>query len=128
MARIHTKHQTYHAIGGNPMQAFMASTISSYKTSAIPVERLHQIISTSSSFAGRLPDYLDLEEYFAIQAHTPPVSTPPVSTHHYFVATAGIKALRPFGILRILPESARIQDVEVGVVLVKEYGATEVQR
>ncbi|POS85196.1 hypothetical protein EPUL_003123, partial [Erysiphe pulchra] len=68
--------------------------------------------------AGPLPSYLPAEEYFDIRS-----DTAPASTHHFLVAAAAIKAIKLFGLLRLLPEPTRLVEVSDGLQLIRDYGA-----
>lgn len=151
MSRVHTKYQTNHAVGGNPVQASIAASIRAYygltpgmaKTSegqmlmAAVVRGIYWCTHPANEAlllpsvikntkikgayvprAGPLPCYLPAEEYFDIRA-----DTAPASTHHFLVAAAAIKAIKPFGLLRLLPEPGRLVEVEDGLKLIRDYGA-----
>ncbi|KAI6251193.1 hypothetical protein HI914_00427 [Erysiphe necator] len=151
MSRVHTKYQTNHAVGGNPIQASIAATVRAYygvssatNRSDDAKEHLEAVVkgiywvthpvnealllpavirNTKIEAAyvpreGPAPQYLPSEEYFDIRANTAPAGT-----HHFLVAAAAIKALKPFGLLALFPEPARLQEVEDGLSLIEAYGA-----
>jgi hypothetical protein len=151
LARMHTKYQTNHAIGGSPMQASMASSVRAfYQVSAGTAEQaaakekvdyiakclywaLHplnetllipaviqnsRITESSVHKFGPKPTTIATEEYFNIRAHTPPAAS-----HHFYVAAAAIKALRPMGVLNYLPNPTDVDDVLTGLEMISTYGA-----
>jgi hypothetical protein len=151
LARMHTKYQTNHAIGGNPMQASMASSVRAFyavsgdsvktagglakanyitktlywslhplnETLLIPaVIQNSKITHSMVHKRGPVPTSVATEEYFSIRAHTPPASS-----HHFYVAAAAIKTLKPMGILPYIPEPSRIEDILAGLEMISLYGA-----
>lgn len=151
MSRVHTKYQTNHAVGGNPIQASVAASVRAYYEVSGATSRSNDakelldavvkgiywathpvnealllpsvIRNTRIDGAyvprdGPAPQYLPTEEYFDIRANTAPAGT-----HHFLVAAAAIKALKPFGLLALLPEPARLQEIEDGLALIETYGA-----
>jgi len=151
LARMHTKYQTNHAIGGSPMQASMASSVRAfYQVSAGTAEQaaakekvdhiakclywaLHPLNETllipaviqnsrikqsSVHKLGPKPTTIATEEYFNIRAHTPPAAS-----HHFYVAAAAIKALRPMGVLSYLPSPTDVDDILTGLEMISFYGA-----
>jgi len=149
IARMHTKYQTNHVLGGNPMQASMASSVRAFYGLGVAksneARAKHDAIASALHWAlhpanerllipqvmmdthidsaevpqdGPKPVVIALEEYFNIRA-----STPPASTHHFYVCAAAVRHLAPLGILPYLPAPGRLSDVKTGWALIKAHGA-----
>ncbi|KAI6249787.1 hypothetical protein HI914_01875 [Erysiphe necator] len=151
VSRVHTKYQTKHVVGGSPIQASIAASIRAYygvsantgkntdakelldavvkgvywATHPINEALLLPSVIRNTRIEGAYvprngpePQYLPTVEYFDIRAHTAFAGT-----HHFLVAAAAIKALKPFGLLALLLEPARLQEVEDGLALIEAYGA-----
>jgi len=151
LARMHTKYQTNHAIGGTPMQASMASAVRAFygispssAKAASAVETVRLISDCMYWALHPANETLLIPSVIAntrittthIATHGPPVSlipveeyfqirarTPPASTHHFYVCAAAIKQLDPIGILVYLPEPSRTSDVLSGLQLIELHGA-----
>lgn len=151
MARMHTKYQTNHAIGGSPMQASMASAVRAFY-GITPSKALTGIAKTKcESIASLLhwalhpanerlliPVVLRNTQITTAYVHTdgPEVTlvgleeyfqlrskTPPASTHMFYVCAAAIRQLDSIGIIDYLPEPTRVSDVATGFTMIAMYGA-----
>jgi len=149
MARMHTKYQTNHVLGGTPMQASMASVARAllgigetrttearnrYEATAsalhwvlhplneqllIPVAIVKtHIRHAMTPIGGPPPVTMMVDEYFQIRA-----TTPPASTHHFYVCSAAIRHLDPLGILQYLPQPSRMLDISTGWLMIAAHGA-----
>lgn len=149
MARMHTKYQTNHVLGGNPMQASMASVARAllgiqdirtaenrnrYEATAAAMHwvlhplneqllmplaiRYTRMTEAEVPSGGPNPEPIELDEYFQIRA-----TTPPASTHHFYVCSAAIRHLDPIGILAYIPNPSRMSDVRTGWVMIAAHGA-----
>jgi len=148
-ARCHTKYQTNHAIGGSQGSASMGAAIRAFYeipatasasqnarrtaiASAIywavhPVNEallIPTVLRGTKMFQARVPSggpkptTLMMDEFFQLRA-----TTPPAGTHFYYVCVASVRLLRPMGILELLPEPARLADVNIGWLLISTHGA-----
>lgn len=151
LARMHTKYQTNHAIGGNPMQASMASAVRAHfglspsntreNSKKQQLEFLATCLYWSTHPANEcllIPMVIQNTKIntATVHAHGPePITvvvdeyfqirakTPPASTHHYYVAAAALRQLEPMGIIQYLPAPSRVEDVLYGLRLIEKYGA-----
>lgn len=148
-ARMHTKYQTNHVVGGTPMQASIAaaakafygigvarSTEAQQKSRAvaavlhwalhplnekllIPLVIKNSRISEASVHA-RGPNPVELVLDEYFDIRS---STPPSSTHHYYVCAAAVRLLEPMGVLNWLPQPTRLDDVKAGFAMIYTHGA-----
>jgi hypothetical protein len=151
LARMHTKYQTNHAIGGTPMQASMASSVRAFygvsPSSArsagakAQVKVIADILYWATHPANEtllMPSVIRNTRISSTWVHklgpAPELlvveeyfeiraRTPPASTHHFYVAAAAIKQLEPMGILAYLPEPTRTKDIVAGLRMIEAYGA-----
>jgi hypothetical protein len=151
LARMHTKYQTNHAIGGTPMQASMASSVRAFyqvseaEKSPQPTKDKTRFIASALYWALHplnetllIPHVIKNSKITSTLVHsdgpipTPLVveeyfniraQTPPASTHHYYVAAAAIRALEPMGILPYLPDPTRTKDIVAGLMMISTHGA-----
>jgi len=148
-ARMHTKYQTNHVLGGNPMQASMAATVRAF----------YQIGTATTAAARKRKDFVASCLHWALHpanetlliplvinntyiAHSQvPIAgpaprtvvmdeyfqirsnTPPASTHYFYVAAAAVRQLEPMGILSYIPDPARLSDIATGWRMIDMFGA-----
>lgn len=151
LARMHTKYQTNHAIGGTPMQASMASSVRAFYSvsptaarsagASAQIKAISDILYWAVHPANEtllLPTVIRNTKITSTEVHrNGPVPellmveeyfeirarTPPASTHHFYVAAAAIKQLEPMGILPYLPEPTRTKDIVAGLRMIESHGA-----
>jgi hypothetical protein len=151
LARMHTKYQTNHAIGGTPMQASMASSVRAFYSVSPSSARSAQATAQVTAIADciywavhpanetlLIPAVIQnsMIDSSLVHAHGPEPTmmaveeyfqirarTPPASTHHFYVAAAAIKQLEPLGILPYLPEPNRTTDIVSGLRMIASHGA-----
>lgn len=151
LARMHTKYQTNHAIGGTPMQASIASSVRAFYGVSPSSARSPAAMALVSVIADCLywavhPANETLLIPAVIQNtgitrtevhfHGPEVTfmaveeyfairarTPPAATHHFYTAAAAIKLLEPIGILPYIPDPNRTKDVVAGLKMIAAFGA-----
>lgn len=151
LARMHTKYQTNHALGGTPMQASMASSVRAFyqvsPSAARSVQAQSQIraiyeaiywavhpanetllipcvIQNTQIDKCRIHMHGPEPQFLAVEEYFQiRARTPPASTHHFYVAAAAIKQLEPLGILPYLPEPTRTKDVVSGLRMIAASGA-----
>ncbi|POS88152.1 hypothetical protein EPUL_001343 [Erysiphe pulchra] len=136
ISRNHTKYQINHAKGGTPMQTSIAKNAASKALFSAVTNAIYwathpfneallfpsaiknsKITRAFALIRGPVPIPLPLDENFNIRA-----STAPANKHHYYLAAAAIKMTKPFGLLRLIPEPAVIQEVEAGIDQIEQYG------
>jgi len=151
LARMHTKYQTNHAIGGTPMQASMASAVRAFynispgSTRSAAAQAQMNCISDCIYWAVHpanetllIPAVIQNSQIDSTVLHAEGpkptmlaveeyfqirARTPPASTHHFYVAAAAIKQLEPLGILPYLPEPTRTKDIVAGLRMIEQFGA-----
>jgi hypothetical protein len=149
MARMHTKYQTNHVLGGSPMQASMASVARALLNLTEPRtqdsrSRYHATSSALHWVLHPLNEQLLIplaihrtgmqQAEVASAGPAPEVMeldeyfeirayTPPASTHHFYVCAAAVRHLDPLGILQFLPQPTRLADVRTGWVMIAAHGA-----
>jgi hypothetical protein len=149
MARMHTKYQTNHVLGGFPLQASMASAVRAFygigiaKTAEATArmrciadvlhwalhpfnERLliPAIIAGSHIDSAFVHTQGPEPQLVALEEYFAIRSrTPPASTHHFYVCAAAVRHLQPLGVLRFLPQPSRLADVRTGFALIAAHGA-----
>jgi len=151
LARMHTKYQTNHVLGGRPMQASMASAVRAFYGVSPGVDRDNTSKEKASAIATMLhwalhpanerlliPAVIDGSFIDTAYAHKmgPKVTalgkeeyfsirakTPPASTHHYYVAASAVQHLEPLGILPYMPTVAQMKDIKTGWLLIATHGA-----
>jgi hypothetical protein len=149
LARMHTKYQTNHVVGGNPMQASMLSAARAYYevSSASNVEarsRMNAVAGALHWVTHPLNERLLIpcviknshitKAFVPSSGPTPQIlqveeyfhiraNTPPASTHHFYVCASAARHLEPLGILPYLPRPTRVNDVRTGFTMIRAYGA-----
>jgi len=151
LARMHTKYQTNHAIGGTPMQASIASSVRAFygvspsSAKSASAQAQVQVISDclywavhpanetllipaviQNSKITKTPIHANgpRPEMMAVEEYFQiRARTPPASTHHFYVAAAAIKQLEPLGILQYMPEPKRTKDIVAGLRMISQFGA-----
>lgn len=148
-ARMHTKYQTNHVVGGTPMQASMASAAKAFyqvgvgkSTEAIQRAKavaavmhwaLHPLNETlliplvihnsriQRSYVHR--EGPEPQELALDEYFDIRANTPPSSSHHFYVCAAAVRLLEPMGVLNWLPQPSRLEDVKTGFGMIRVYGA-----
>jgi len=151
LARMHTKYQTNHVLGGSPMQASVASAVRAFYGISPGVDRDATARAKCDAVANMLhwalhpanerlliPAVIDGSFITSarVHAHGPKVTalgkeeyfairakTPPASTHHYYVAASAVQHLEPLGILPYMPSVAQMKDIKTGWLLIATHGA-----
>jgi hypothetical protein len=151
LARMHTKYQTNHAIGGTPMQASVASAVRAFYSvspgsARSPSAReqvscisdclywavhpanetllIPTVIANSKIEHSTIHHYGPAPSLLAVEEYFQiRARTPPASTHHFYVAAAAIKLLDPLGILPYIPSPSRTSDVIAGLDMIERFGA-----
>jgi len=151
LARMHTKYQTNHVLGGSPMQASMASSVRAFYSIGSSGNMDTSTRARLNAYATCLhwalhpanerlliPAVINDSKINKAYAHTngPEVTamgkeeyftiranTPPASTHHFYVAAAAVQHLEPLGILSYLPSIHQMKDIQTGWLLIKAQGA-----
>lgn len=151
LARMHTKYQTNHAIGGTPMQASIASSVRAFygvSPSSARSPSATALVSTISDCLYwavhpanetlLIPAVIENTGITKTEVHAngPEVTflaveeyfairakTPPAATHHFYTAAAAIKLLDPLGLLPYLPDPNRTKDVLAGLKMIASFGA-----
>jgi len=151
LARMHTKYQTNHVLGGSPMQASMASSVRAFysvntsgpqdvatkaKLGAYATclhwalhpanERLLIPAVINNSKITTAVGHYNGPEVVALSKEeyfTIRANTPPASTHHFYVAAAAVQHLEPLGILSYLPTISQMKDIQTGWLLIESQGA-----
>jgi len=151
LARMHTKYQTNHVLGGSPMQASMASSVRAfYSVSAsgsgdVATKAKLKAYATCLHWALHpanerllIPAVINNSKITTALGHyegpevvamskeeyfTIRANTPPASTHHFYVAAAAVQHLEPLGILSYLPTISQMKDIQTGWLLIEAQGA-----
>jgi hypothetical protein len=151
LARMHTKYQTNHVLGGSPMQASMASAVRAFYNVNPSTARADAARARVDAIAKTLhwalhpanerlliPAVINNSKITKAKVHKngPPISvigkeeyfairanTPPASTHHFYVAAAAVSHLSPLGILPYMPNIAQLSDIETGWFMIHNHGA-----
>jgi len=151
LARMHTKYQTNHVLGGSPMQASMASAVRAYYSISHSPSADNSTKARLNAYATALhwalhpanerlliPAVISNSKIISAYAHTegPEIvalgkeeyftirsNTPPASTHHYYVAAAAVQHLEPLGILPYLPTISQMKDIQTGWLMIESHGA-----
>jgi len=149
MARMHTKYQTNHVVGGTPMQASIASAAKAFyqvgvaksteaqqrarAVAAVLHWALHPLNEclliplvirnsriASASVHRNGPEPIELALDEYFDIRA---NTPPSSTHHFYVCAAAVRLLEPMGVLNWLPQPSRLEDVKTGFHMIHTFGA-----
>jgi hypothetical protein len=151
LARMHTKYQTNHAIGGMPVSASIASAIKAFyglTAGALKQEAAKKRMKTITDVLYwavhpanetlLIPSVIANSHIKETRVHTngPVVRlmdteeyfnirsrTPPASTHLFYVCAAAAKALEPLGVLPYMPDPSRVEEVITGLSLIERVGA-----
>jgi len=151
LARMHTKYQTNHVLGGSPMQASMASSVRAFYSvstsgpSDVATKAKLNAYATCLHWALHpanerllIPAVINNSKITTALGHyngpevvalskeeyfTIRANTPPASTHHFYVAAAAVQHLEPLGILSYLPTINQMKDIQTGWLLIEAQGA-----
>jgi len=151
LARMHTKYQTNHAIGGSPISASVASAVKAfYGITAAAVrqdaakKRLKTITDVlywavhPANETLLIPSVIKNSQIKSTTVHAegPRITmmdteeyfairsrTPPASTHLFYVCAAAAKAIEPIGILPYMPDPSRLEEVVAGLTVIERLGA-----
>jgi len=151
LARMHTKYQTNHVLGGTPMQASMASAVRAFYSISSAGTPDNSVKARLSAYAACLhwalhpanerlliPLVINNSQISTAYIHKngPEVTmlekeeyftirsnTPPASTHHFYVAAAAVQHLEPLGILSYMPTINQMKDIQTGWLLIEAHGA-----
>ncbi|RKF72457.1 putative effector protein [Golovinomyces cichoracearum] len=142
-SRIHTKYQTNHAVGGNPAQGSIASSIRAfYGISSTAyrdtnrkqlIEAITKVINWATHPVHErllLPLVIKGTGIKTANVHangTEPNSipleeffsirslTPPAGTHYFYVAASVVRMLSPISLMRYIPQPHRLNDMVEGL-------------
>lgn len=151
LARMHTKYQTNHAIGGSPISASVASAVKAFygiTAGAVRQDAAKKRLKTITDVLYwavhpanetlLIPAVIKNSRIKSTMVHAegPRIvmmdteeyfairsRTPPASTHLFYVCAAAAKAIEPIGILPYMPDPSRLEEVVVGLTTIERLGA-----